>query len=331
MKDGGQGHVVEVRARGLDAAGGQAEGGGARAEAAQAGAVEADVHELPDAGQAHGAPEVAADHGQAGRPAVRLVDLADVGEAAAAPALLEEVPGLVHEGTVAVRGRSLRGRRLRSARLLRRRRLRGQELLGEVEGDARGVAVVVLRDPLRDRPPEVRVRRGQALEAVVREPQQPHRGDRLHGGRPRLAAEQRDLAEEVALAQEEEVLAPAVHFAKDLEASFLDDVHRVRGPALLHHARAGGGVHRLQLGEDQAQRRRAQARERRVDAEEVRHVAVAALQREERPDLGVAAQQGLEDRPVHLEEGDVAGGADGGGAARPVHVYRFPFFISSIT
>ena len=227
VNDRGQGQLVELRGRRLDRPRGQPQVGRGVADPAQAGAVEGGVHELADPRQADGLPEVAADHRQAGRAAVHLVDLRDVREPAQPLRPLDEVPlgrgeraGLGLRSRVAGRGVDLLGTDDLLTGLGR------QHLLGEVERDAGRGLVVVLRDLLLDPGLEVGVIADQPLERRGPQGQQPARRHGLDTRGPRGPLEQRQLAEEVAGAEVSAVLPPSVLLAEGAEPPLLDHVHR---------------------------------------------------------------------------------------------------------
>src|SRR5204862_7059427 len=97
VNDRGQWHVGEVLRRGLHRARGETELLRAAAERPQARPVGARVEELPVTGQAHGPPEMAADHRYASRPAIHFVDLLDMRESPDPFGLLDETPFLRSE------------------------------------------------------------------------------------------------------------------------------------------------------------------------------------------------------------------------------------------
>ena len=149
---------------------------------------------------------------------------------------------------------------------------------------------------------EVRVGGGHALEALAREPQQLDHGDRLHGGRPLLAAEERRprRRSRPCAGSSGSAGGPSASRKACRRPSFTMYIASAGPPWVTTRVPAGTSTC-SSSATSRLQRPRPEPRERGIDAEEVRDVAMLRLEAEERPDLRVAAQQGLEDRAVHLE------------------------------
>ena len=209
MDDRRQRHVREIAQRNLQRARREAELRRGAADRLQARAVGRRVAKLPDAREADLAPEVPADHAEAGRAAIHLVDLPDVLEAS--------------DARLCVCGRSpARRRRARRCRPARRRLVavqrdlvvRGsfgrQQFRREIERHPRFRLRLILREPFLEQLLEFRIMPLQVDDRLRVEREQPAIGKRLDRGGALRAVQDRELAEEIAVAIEGEVRLLAV-------------------------------------------------------------------------------------------------------------------------
>ena len=171
------------------------------------------------------------------------------------------------------------------------RRFGRQDLLSEVEGHVRDASVVVLLDALFEPESEIRVPVEQPVEERGREAQQGAVRDGLSARGARLVAKQRQLAEEVARAQEPEVTLGVVAALVDAHATPLDHVHRSGWIALAHDDLACRRLDSLELRDEQPKRLVGELREAGVDTEEVPQRAAVCERLEPFTDLRVRADQ----------------------------------------
>ena len=189
------------------------------------------MDDLSDPRQARRQIEMAADHGQAGRPAVGLVDLIDVREDLQPLSLFDEAA--IAAGKRARPSASLLALiHLARADLLFHGGIRRQHLFPEVGRHGGASPIIVLRDPRGDLFLEIGVVFDQALKGLRRQLQQPACGHGFDTGRARRVPEERNLAEEIALAQVTTVIPLPVLLEKGAQPTFLDEIHRPRRIAL---------------------------------------------------------------------------------------------------
>ena len=311
VHDRGQRQLIEAALRGPYRARDEPQLLGAPRDPGERRAVGRGVHELADVRDRDGAAEGAADDRKAGGAAVGLVELVDVREAAPAQRRLGgcgrgELDRLLCAG----------GWKRLFDTGFRDRCFRGQDLLGEVERDAREAAVVVLRDPLLEPRTELGLLTQELMEQCNRQPQQAAGIDGLDARRAPLTEEQRPLTEEVALAQVEEIVLPAVLRTVGAQPALLHDVHRAGRLALEHDDLSRLRVDPFEAGEKLAERAGREQSEARVDTQEVPKRALARERLQRLRHLRIGAREPGEDAPAQAQDGYRAARAHGRGPGR---------------
>ena len=97
---------------------------------------------------------------------------------------------------------------------------------------------------------EDRVPLGERLEALLAQPEEPRGRQRDHGGRARVARDQRHLPQAVPGSQDGDPLARPAALPADLHGSAHDHVEGVAGVALREHRAAGGNLDLVELAHE---------------------------------------------------------------------------------
>ena len=167
--------------------------------------------------------------------------------------------------------------------------------------------IVVLRDALVEPGAKLGQRRGQPLQRLAAERQQPHRRDGLDGGGRGASAQRRHLAEILARAERRHVRALAVRRSADTHAAFFNQIQRPGGVALTVDEFASVDDHWLELGEHHADDGFGrQPRERREACGRTPAAGVLELQLEVGADVGVGVDEGPEVAGIEPQRQHVA-------------------------
>src|SRR5205809_2444529 len=246
VHDCGQRHHRKIAKRNLQRSRRQTELDGRATKRFQTRAISGGVTKLSDARETNLAPEVAADHAQTRGAAVHFVDLRDVIEFADAALFFPEMSLVV--GKRRLRALLFFDREFPIERdFVVRQRFGRNQFLGEIEGNARFGFSFVLRQPFLQQLAEFGIALFQTADGIRIEREKITIRICFDRGRSGRAVQNRELAKKVAIPIKCEIHLRAIVLRKSAGPSFLQDVHRSSGVALLHHKVAFSKLNSLEF------------------------------------------------------------------------------------
>src|SRR6266478_6252227 len=230
----GQGHHRQIAKRNLQRSRRQTELDRGATKRLQTRAVSGGVTKLSDARETNLAPEVAANHAQTRGAAVHFIDLRDVLEFADAALLFPEMSLVV--GKRRLCALLFFDRELPIERdFVVRQRFRRNQFLGEIEGNTRFGFHFVLRQPFFQQLAEFGIALLQTAHGIRIERENITIRICFDRSRTWRAVQNRELTKKIPIPIECEIHLSAIVLRKSAGPSFLQDVHRSRGIALLNY------------------------------------------------------------------------------------------------
>src|SRR5437762_6692741 len=242
----GQGHHRQIAKRNLQRSRRQTELDRRATKRLQTRAISGSVTKLSDARETDLAPEVAANHSQTRGAAVHFIDLRDVLEFADAALLFSEMSLVV--GKRRLRALLFFDREFPIERdFVVRQRFGRNQFLGEIEGNARFGFRFVLRQPFLQQLAEFGIALLQTADGIRIEREKITIRICFYRGRSGRAVQNRELAKKVAIPIKCEIHLRAIVLRKSAGPSFLQDVHRSSGVALLNNKVAFSKLNSLEF------------------------------------------------------------------------------------